>query len=157
MGVWVHGCMMCLWGGCLDRVNNPFDHCLNACFPCFPCFPCFLPSQVPKKQAKIASLQHGVNAWRDNNAYELENKDWVVHVGSKTVFMPTPTMSSCRAAWQCWTPPSATGSIPEGVVRISSEEWRLVRNLCVKDAWVWPENGADGMCRLLRLHELLSL
>jgi hypothetical protein len=114
--------------------------------------------KVPKKQAKIANLQHGVDAWREKNAFELDGKDWMVHVGSQTVFMPAPAMGSrhCSSAWQCWTPPG-TAEVPEGVVRISNEEWRRVRNTYVKDVWVWPECGADGVCRLLRLHELLAL
>ena len=99
-----------------------------------------------------------MDAWREKNAYELEGKNWVVHVSSKTVYMPTPAMGSrsCSKAWHCWTPPS-TVEVPDGVIRISNEEWRRVRNICVKDVWVWPLHGMAGTCRLLRLHELLAL
>lgn len=113
---------------------------------------------MPKKRAKIANLQQGVDAWRERNAFELEGKDWVIHIGSQTVFMPTPAMGSrnCSTAWQCWTPPNTT-YVHEGVVKISNEEWRRVRNAYVKDVWVWPADGVEGTCRLLRLHELLAL
>ena len=102
----------------------------------------------------IEHLQKNSNSWREDVVYKLMDRDWFVHVASKTVFVS----QSNSASWGNWKKFSSPYSENNpGVIKLSNVEWKSLRNLYVSDIWVMHDGNFTETSRRLRLHEVMTL
>lgn len=110
---------------------------------------------ITSNSVVIGHLQKKCDSWREDIVYKILDRDWYVHLASKTVYVSQSDTLSW-GNWRKFTSPYNSDNNSD-VIKLSIAEWKTVRNLYLCDFWVMTDGTFTEDSRRIRLHEIISL
>ena len=118
---------------------KPFDSCYG----------------ITNNPAIIGHLQKKSDSWREDIVYKIMDRNWFVHVASKTVYV-SQSDTLFLGNWKKFTSPYISENDSD-VIKLSIAEWKTIRNLYICDFWVMTDGTFTENSRRIRLHEIISM